>query len=149
MKTVKRTSPQPRDLDVLLSALDDYRGLIAAGKERRWDVVKWVVSVNLLLATAAIFLKAPASLLLFSILVAAIGAALLIHYNWRMTRARTAIGIYLDEIRKKWIDVRALEGDTRDLKSFWYDWPELLVFTLVILSSLIPAFAVFKGCIGN
>ena len=41
------------ELKVVYSALDDQRRLIAAGKVQRWDVIKWAVTVNVALATAA------------------------------------------------------------------------------------------------
>ena len=35
-----KTNPD-KELQVIFSALDDQRRLIAAGKVQRWDVVKW------------------------------------------------------------------------------------------------------------
>jgi protein-S-isoprenylcysteine O-methyltransferase Ste14 len=45
------------ELKVVYSALDDQRRLIAAGKVQRWDVVKWAVTVNVALATAATLIQ--------------------------------------------------------------------------------------------
>jgi hypothetical protein len=42
-----------KEFQVIASALDDCRRLIAAGKMQRWDVVKWGVTVNTALAAAA------------------------------------------------------------------------------------------------
>jgi hypothetical protein len=42
-----------RKFQVIVSAHDDCRRQIAAGKVQRWDVVKWGVTVNVALATAA------------------------------------------------------------------------------------------------
>jgi hypothetical protein len=41
------------ELDVTLRLFDDRRALIAAGKVQRWEVTKWVVTVNFALAAAS------------------------------------------------------------------------------------------------
>ena len=75
-----------RDVDALLSAIDDYRAVIAAGKVQRWDVVKWVVLINLGFATASVTpLQRPGLFAGLAYVVAVIGIALVIHYNTRMT----------------------------------------------------------------
>ena len=91
------------ELKVIYSALDDQRRLIAAGKVQRWDVVKWGVTVNVGLATAAaaipfkgafnLFgLAVPFSLIpfLLAVLVAFTSWLLVLHYNRRATGARTS-----------------------------------------------------------
>ena len=49
-----RKIKQGTDVAALLSSLDDYRAVIAAGKVQRWDVVKWAVTLNLAFATVSV-----------------------------------------------------------------------------------------------
>ena len=44
-----------KELQVIFSALDDCRRLIAASKVQRWDAVKWGVTVNVALAAVAVW----------------------------------------------------------------------------------------------
>jgi hypothetical protein len=65
---------------------EDNCKLVAAGKMQRWDVVKWVVSVNLALASAsAISGKSQLAFCALAVIVAVLGAILVSHYNLRMT----------------------------------------------------------------
>jgi hypothetical protein len=93
---------------VIYSALDDCRRLIAAGKVQRWDVVKWGVTVNVALATAAALIKSNVafSSILFAIavLVAIVSWQLVSHYNIRVTRARNDAKYLVERLRDKGID---------------------------------------------
>ena len=46
-----------KEFQVIVSALDDCRRLIAAGKVQRWDVVKWGPAINIGLATVTATLQ--------------------------------------------------------------------------------------------
>jgi len=74
-----------REFQVITSALDDYRRLIAAGKVQRWEVVKWGVTVNLALATAAAAVQWEhnvVSVLFWLAFAVSIGSQLLVlHYK--------------------------------------------------------------------
>jgi hypothetical protein len=125
-----------QDRDIWLACLTETRALIAAGKLQRWDVVKWAVTVNLALATAAIALKGSELLFfLFSLFVAVVGLGLVIHYNSRMTKSREFAG--------------KLEGELGSLKdpeppkTATYDCQELVAFKLILIFSIIPAALIF------
>ena len=110
-----------RDIDALLSAMNDYRAVVAAGKVQRWDVVKWTVALNFGFATAAVALRATLLFLVFSISAAVIGTSLVLFYNRRMTRTRRLMEKLSDKLADDCLDVRKVEKDERNPKSFWYD----------------------------
>jgi hypothetical protein len=142
-----------KDHEALLAALVDCRALIAAGKVQRWDVVKWTLTVNLGLATAAIALgqsegksEGQSELLffLFSLLVAGIGGSLVAHYNKRMTGARNAARRLSDKMAEYCIEARDISGGKPYNKNLaTYDWQELIIFTVIIFLSLLPPFVVW------
>jgi hypothetical protein len=76
--------PEEKEFANAVGILDDCRRYIAAHKIQRWDVVKWGVSVNLVLAVAAAALLWQISALTCSLLlsagVAAAGRRLVLHY---------------------------------------------------------------------
>ena len=84
----RKIKPKPlrgRDVAALLSSLDDYRAVIAAGKVQRWDVVKWAVTLNLAFATVSVIwdqktpgLFAPRTIL-FALASAVMVAAVALH----------------------------------------------------------------------
>jgi len=82
------------ELKVIYSALDDCRRLIAAGKVQRWDVVKWGVTVNVALATAAAAIQFKGAFSLIPFVLAGLAAfvswVLVLHYNRRITGAASA-----------------------------------------------------------
>src|SRR5215470_9994192 len=93
-----RMNKDEEELKVIYSALDDQRRLIAAGKVQRSDVVKWGVTINVALATAAALIQfkgtfdlcglaVPFSLIpfLLAVAVAFVGFVLVLYYNRRMT----------------------------------------------------------------
>jgi hypothetical protein len=124
------------------AVLDDCRKLIAAGKAQRWDVVKWTVTVNIAVATASIALKDPKiGWLLFwlSVFVAALGAALTISYNFRMTNTRNDSVVPETYLSNNGIDFLAITGRKPKRVGFFYDWQELLFFLLILGASTIPA----------
>ena len=101
-----------RDIDALLSTLDDYRVVIAAGKIQRWHVVKWAVALNLGLATASVALKDSQSIFFyFSLGVAFVAVYLVLHYNDRMTGARELAQKLFDHLARDCLDVRMVEQD--------------------------------------
>ena len=128
-----------RDVAALLSATDDYRAVIAAGKVQRWEVVKWAVLINLGFAIAAVTdLDTPGLFLGLAVLVAITGIVLVLHYNRRMTGARGLADKLSNKLAEDCLDVRKVEDEKRDPKSFCYDIEELLVFSLVIALSVAP-----------
>jgi hypothetical protein len=112
-----------KELQIILSVLDDCRRLIAAGKVQRWDVVKWGVTVNVALATvaAAIQFAVPFSLIpvLLAVLVAFVSWLLVLHYNRRLTGARDTTTHLVDQIKRKGIDYDTIIG-----KSVAFDYSQ-------------------------
>jgi hypothetical protein len=130
------------ELKVIYSALDDCRRLIAAGKVQRWDVVKWGVTVNVALATAAALIKFSVvfSSISFAIavLVAFVSWQLVSHYNDRVTGARNSSIHLVDQMRGKGIDYNTITG--MNVASDYstgrnYDKEELQRFKLILFSS--------------
>jgi hypothetical protein len=137
-----------RDIDALLSALDDYRAVIAAGKVQRWDVVKWAVALNLGLTTAAVALNGSQPLFfVLSVGVAFVAVCLVFHYNRRMTGARQSATKLFDKVAEDCLDVREVEKDPRQYtqKLFFYDRQELVFFVVIIAASLVPILALYLG----
>ena len=154
------TTNPDKELQVISSALDDQRRLIAAGKVQRWDVVKWAVTVNVALATAATLIQfqgafdvcglaVPFSFVPFLLTVAVffVSLVLVLYYNYGTTDARKDAIHLVNEMKEKYdIDYARIVG--KDLashysKGFFYDWPELLLFTFILIVSvllpLVPA----------
>jgi hypothetical protein len=138
-------SKNDKEFQVIVSALDDCRRLIAAGKVQRWEVVKWGVAVNVALAAAA---AAPAlghNLSLFWLAVAVAIASLLLvgHYNKRISGARETATTLID--RLKWFGIdydaiaRAKRTKTNPTISHtageYYDWRELFIFSIILVVS--------------
>lgn len=123
--------------------LQDQQRLIAAGKVQRWDVVKWVVAVNLGLATASIGIGKSAGLFfLFSLLVAAAGGYLVYHYNNRMTGARSDSDTTTAYFRDRGIDLSKIASQERigGRALSMYDAEELYIFGYIIGASVLPSF---------
>ena len=130
------------ELKVIYSALDDQRRLIAAGKVQRWDVVKWGVTVNVALATAAAVTKFNVAFSSISfalaVLVAFVGWQLVSHYNDRVTGARNTSIRLVDQMRGRGIYYNSIIGtnaasDYSDGRN--YDKEELLRFKFILFSS--------------
>jgi hypothetical protein len=137
----------PEDFKIACVSLEDCNRLIAAGKIQRWDVVKWVVTTNLALATVSVALReAHVGYLffVFSVLVAAAGGYLVYHLNQRMTGARanaTRIQAYLKENK---VDLAAMEEqqsvDRAARSPAMYDAEEIYIFGYTIGGSVLPSF---------
>jgi hypothetical protein len=159
MVTVRMTKDE-EELKVIYSALDDQRRLIAAGKVQRWDVVKWGVTVNVALATATALIQfkgafdvcglaVPFSFIpvILAMTVAVVSLVLVLYYNKSATDARSDATHLVNQMKDKHeIDYSSIVG--KDLashysKGFFYDWPELLLFTVILVGSvllpLVPA----------
>jgi hypothetical protein len=146
-----------KELQVIFSALDDCRRLIAAGKVQRWDVIKWGVAVNVGLATAAaaIPFKGASSFIPFGlgVLVAIMSWLLMSHYNLRLTRTRDDARYLVDQIDKKGIDYDGIVGTNVALdyaKGPDYDKEELRIFKLIlIVSPVLPLLAALFRAAAN
>ena len=148
------------ELRVIYSALDDQRRLIAAGKVQRWDVVKWGVTVNVALATAAALIQFKGAFsvcgiavpnnfipFLLAVAVAFVSLVLVLYYNKGTTDARNDATHLVQQMKDNHnIDYSAIVG--KDLaahysKGFWYDLLELLLFAVILIVSatlpLVPA----------
>ena len=92
----------PEALQLAYFYAQDSQHIIAAGKMQRWEVLKWAVTVNLALATAGAVSRSSGWTLfgffLFCVLVSAISAYLLNHYNRRITGARETLDKILDRL---------------------------------------------------
>jgi hypothetical protein len=110
-----------RDFEYACGVIDDDRSLIAAGKTQRWEVLKWAVTVNVAIAALLSAHRGAGGALVFlAFFIAAIGIALIQHYNSRMTAARDEAdgilslfnrsGINLDLIQPSWRDYRSTTG---------------------------------------
>src|SRR5262249_32659896 len=150
---------QQKELQVISSALDDCRRLIAAGKVQRWDVVKWGVTVNVALATAVAAIPpfrdftffiglpvlagvaVPFSLIpfLLAMLVAFTSWLLVSHYNARVTGARKTATHLVDQMKTKHnIDYDSIIGTNVGFdysKGTDYDEEELRKFKAILFMS--------------
>jgi hypothetical protein len=87
---VSDISPDGPGFKLLVSALEDARRLIAAGKVQRWDVMKWSVGLNFIVAgvVRAGHTEVGNDLVGLVIFVAATSCWLLYYYNRRVEGAR-------------------------------------------------------------
>lgn len=133
-------STNDREFQVIASALDDCRRLIAAGKVQRWDVVKWGVAFNIGLGTVAVAWGHHVSLFWLGVAVSIASLLLVGHYNKRITGARETATILTD--RLKWFginyDAIAHAKRTKAISysaGEYYDWRELLIFSAILVVS--------------
>jgi hypothetical protein len=141
------------EFHVSCAILEDCRKLIAAGKAQRWDVIKWAVTVNVGLATASIALSnhpnAGYRLYEFAIGVAVIAWLLVLHYNNRMKNARNDSVVTELYLMNNDIDFAAITGGGPQRVGFFYDWQELVLFSFILFTSIIPALIIWKSGIGR
>jgi hypothetical protein len=133
----------PVEIGILLQLREDTSNLIAAGKVQRWEVVKWVLAVNVALATASV---APVFnsggrffIFLFALAISGFGSWLLSHYNSRMTAARKRLQALNTYIQKHVTDINAIgAGEWDKSKDEDYDWQEIHIFNWAVWLSLVP-----------
>ena len=137
----KMTEDQKHQLPVILSFLDDARRIIEGGKGRRWEVFKWTVALNILLATAALTQAKPqiASFALFvvALIVSLMGTFLIHHYDHRMTQARDSARNLVEWIRDNAIDIYAMMGLTKLIPTAAKDDQERYFFYIGIAISVL------------
>jgi hypothetical protein len=117
-------------------------GLLPLARVQRWDVVKWGVTVNVALATAAAVIKFNVAFssisVAIAVLVAFVSRQLVSHYNVRVTRARNDAKYLVERLRDKGIDYDSIIGKnaaSEYSKGFDYDKEELRRFKLILFSS--------------
>jgi hypothetical protein len=126
-------------LPIILSFLNDARGIIEGGKNRRWEVFKWTIALNTVLATAALTKpKLPTGLLLLSVLASLMGGFLIEHYDRRMTKARDRARNLVEWIRTNaYIDMYATMGENTLIPAGAKDTFERKFFFGTIAASVI------------
>jgi hypothetical protein len=141
----------PDDFKIARVNLEDCNRLVAAGKIQRWDVVKWVVTTNLALATVSVALREAhvgGLFFFFSLLVAAAGGALMYHYNRRMTGARADAAWVQTYLKENKVDLEAMErpqsADLETRSPAMYDAEELYIFGYTIGGSVLPSISFCK-----
>jgi hypothetical protein len=140
-KTRKISRPNQNEFAVALSALEDNRNMIAAGKVQRWDVVKWAVTVDLALSAAAITLRANNRAFFVVATMTSIAAWLLVwHYNRRMTGARTMAKTLIEWLKENGIDYSQIQKvdipQAYKQKRWNYDKEELIIFAAILFIAL-------------
>jgi hypothetical protein len=142
-----------KEFSVVCSAMEDCRRLIAAGKSQRWDVVKWAVTVNVALATAAAAIG-PAPGPSFTLFVVAelvsIGAGYLVwHYNRRMTGAR-ATAVHLAQVLDKngvhYDTLLRTDSEHTYSSGMLYDKQELIAFAIILF--IVPFLVLIRFLFG-
>jgi hypothetical protein len=132
--------------------LEDHRRLIAAGKLLRWDVVKWAVTVNIALGAAAAAFKqttAGSQLVCLAEIVAGVGWLLMLYYNWRLTKTREDAEKTAKYLTSQGVDFAVIRGRERKKVTLFYDWQELLIFTVILFGSILPVALVSKLATGT
>ncbi len=132
-------------LDVVLRIFDDVRGLIAALKVQRWEVVKWAATVNIGLAAASAgFEKAYWAFFFCSVVIAGFGIGLVFYYNLRLTRVRARLPLIHKFWRENVIDLKEAVGLEYGMpKGTDYDNEEMKLYTFIIGTSIFPTFLVW------
>jgi hypothetical protein len=135
---------QDQDFAIASLLLQDQQRLIAAGKVQRWDVVKWTIAVNLALATASVSIGTDGAgiiIVVFTVLVALGGGALVYHYNRRITGARRDADTVTAYFREAGIDFSKIVPVRSAIpqRPFLYDAEELSIFGSIIVLSILPA----------
>jgi hypothetical protein len=137
----------PDDFHFACTMFDNRQRLIAAGKLQRWDVVKWTITINVALAAAAIAFKdeprAGSRFFYCAVCIAIIGWVLMMSYNLRLTRTREQSLVTEEYLDNNGIGYEAIAGEKPTRAKWWYDWQELLIFSGLLLISIVPTFAVW------
>jgi hypothetical protein len=133
-----------KEFQIAVLYLQDYQRLIAAGKSQRWDVVKWVFTVNTALGVAsAVAQRAQEYVFGLSLLIAVLGWILISHYDHRVKGARQESDKPVQYLKNQGIDIDSITGGTatyRDTARL-YDLPELVGFAYALFFiSIAPAF---------
>jgi hypothetical protein len=146
----------------LLASLENERRLIAAGKIQCWDLVKWVVTLNIALTGGQLaLLKSAHSTPLcpalggLAVLVWAIGYDLLRHTSDRRIRgARRAAWLLENHLEAEYgIDPRGIAQQSKFEPGENYDESVLTPYRRAILVSVVPAvlvatWALYRACPG-
>jgi hypothetical protein len=133
---------QDQDFAIASLLLQNQQRLIAAGKVQLWEVVKWTIAVNLALAIASVGIGTAGAgilIVLFTVLVALGGGALVYHYSRRITGARRDADRVTAYFREAGIDFSKIIPLERALGDGAYDAEELSIFGSVIVLSILPA----------
>jgi hypothetical protein len=130
--------------DAVLRLFDDRRALIAAGKIQRWEVMKWAVTANFTLgAVSAATHQFHLLFIIFAAVIAAIGLALLWHYNLRITQYRHSLASVNTYIRENVIDLNAVGKTVFDrTKDVSHDDREMYLFYGATILSVFPTLLV-------
>jgi hypothetical protein len=120
-------------LPVVLSFLDDARGIIEGGKGRRWEVFKWAFTLNILLVSATVARDklpvSPYALFIATAVTTFLAAALILHYDHRITSARKRAEKLYDWLTSNILDVYAAMGEPpRRLRAEQKDHAEKVFF---------------------
>jgi hypothetical protein len=134
----------PQRFQVIQAQIEDGRRLIATLKVQRWEVLKWAVALNVGLVTAWVALDRPPPFIFTGLALGVALAALLLilHYNKRAVGARKDLNhtfSLLEAVIKP--EERRREGRP-DNKRFFHDGWELLIFTLVLLGTVVVTYTV-------
>lgn len=105
-----------REFELAMALLADSNSYIADHKSRRWDVLKWGVSVNLAFATASAFKSGDSTYLSFflflvGMVVSLASIFLILHYNQRMTDTREQAKQVAIWLERNGIDYFAVAGE--------------------------------------
>jgi hypothetical protein len=144
-----------RDFELAMTVLKDNQSYLADHKGRRWEVLKWGVSLNLAFATASAFKTERSEFLSFFLFVVGMAMsltsiALIVHLNRRMTRTRERakrVAIWLEH---NGLDVEGIMGEKP--VNFYplgekHDATEMWIATIVLL--LIPFLSLIRVLIGT
>jgi cell division protein FtsW (lipid II flippase) len=141
------TEDHRQQLPIILSFLDDARRLIEGGKGRRWEVFKWTVALNILLATAALTQPKPQTvpyaLFIVALIASLMGIFLISHYDRRMTKARDSARNLVEWLcTNASIDIYAIMGLTTLIPTEAKDNTERYFFYIgIVISALAVALA--------
>ena len=139
-----KTNPD-KELQVIFSAHDDWRRVIAAGKVQ--------TALAVLAATVTIPLRGAVGLFLIAVVVAFMSWRLMSHYNLRITRAREDARKLVDQMKKKYdIDYDNITDKhvALDYVGPNRDEEELQMFKgALIMSSLLPLLVALLRTLGS
>jgi hypothetical protein len=133
-----------RNFDLAMAILADHNAYIADHKVRRWDVLKWGVSINLAFATASAFKSGDSSFLSFFLFfvgmcVSLASIFLIQHYNRRMTGTRDQakqLALWFEKNGVDYEDITGAKPADMYPHGEWHDLQEIVVSSAVLL--LVP-----------
>jgi|SRR5689334_4040894 hypothetical protein len=121
----------------------DAHAQIIAYRALRWDIIKWIGTVNLATAAAAVSYKQQYGwFVVYAVLMVLVGGGLTWHTNKRLTghrhRVRNILQYYVQQTGTDMDPRVVVLREKAPMRSEWHDREELIAYAALLLLSVVP-----------